>query len=91
MILQRSQRGFTEVRIFIANLAPNSAQTEPPSGGNLRSLPQDRASSLCSAGRDDSAELAFDTARDVLNALLTVDLAQNAAVAIVVDHRQGVL
>jgi hypothetical protein len=33
MILQRSQRGFTEVRIFITDI-------EPPEGGNLRSLSQ---------------------------------------------------
>jgi hypothetical protein len=48
MILQRSQRGFTEVRIFITNLVPNGTQTEPPSGGNLRSLShaRDRAPRL---------------------------------------------
>ena len=85
MILHLSQRGLTDVRIFILQshrkrsaLAGHST-TSRQKAANLLTLPHRRL------------DLPLNLLTDRLDIPRTVDLAQDAALAVVLDHRHRVL
>ncbi len=83
MILHRSQRGLTEVRIFIGlsgTLARKTrTTTTAPKAANLLTLPHRRL------------ELLLNFPRHRVDIPRAIDIAQDAPLTVVLDHWHGVL